>query len=390
MQCNLKAGVLYWITGLPGAGKTTIGLELYYELKKKGHNVVILDGDVLLSIFSESGFSVADRYARAQKYAKLCKVLTDQGLTVVCCTIAMFDEVRAWNRENIKRYVEIYLKVSDVTLQKRDYKKMYSLSEDNIYRSCVPGNDVCVELPTNADIIIENDGERGIKECVKEILEFDTSFVSNFDRDVNYWNNFYSALDGLKEPSYFAKTILGRLQSGKKLLELGCGNGRDSLYFWRNNIVVTAVDASDEVINELSTQYKDENIQFLCDDFVSAKTIYKKEYDYCYSRFSLHAINENQENELFENVYQSLVMGGFFFIEVRSVNDEIFGLGKKVGRNAYLYNGHFRRFIVLDELVKKLKVQKFKIITAEENRGYAPFADDDPMIIRVIAKKTSG
>ena len=55
-------GILYWITGLSGAGKTTIGNRLYYELRKIKDNVILLDGDILKKIVSdEIGYTEEDR-----------------------------------------------------------------------------------------------------------------------------------------------------------------------------------------------------------------------------------------------------------------------------------------------------------------------------------------
>ena len=79
--------------------------------------------------------------------------------------------------------------------------------------------------------------------------------------------------------------------------------------------------------------------------------------------------------------------GGRFFIEVRSVNDELFGLGEKVGRNSYNYEGHFRRFIVKEELEQKLINTGFIIEYSEEKKDFAPFGNSNPPIIRVIGKK---
>ena len=103
-------GLLYWITGLSGAGKTTIGTSLYYEIKKDRDNVVFLDGDIVKPLLADdSGYTSEARHKRAWKYAHLCRMLTNQGMIVVCCTIAMFDEIRDWNRKHIKGYVEIFL-----------------------------------------------------------------------------------------------------------------------------------------------------------------------------------------------------------------------------------------------------------------------------------------
>lgn len=76
-----------------------------------------------------------------------------------------------------------------------------------------------------------------------------------------------------------------------------------------------------------------------------------------------------------------------FYIETRSVNDELYGLGKYAGRNAFKYNNHFRRFIVMDELKNKLIKTGFSIVYSEEKRGFAPFGNSNPPIIRIVARK---
>lgn len=379
-------GILYWITGLPGAGKTTIGTELYYTLKGKRDNIVLLDGDVLLSILDENGFSEDERHLRAWKYARLCRTLTNQGITVICCTLSLFEDVRDWNRENNKSYVEIYIDVSDEILKVRNYKNMYSGFEKG-KMNYIPGKDLIIQKPKNPDLVLINDGKRKIRDMVNEILDFNVKLSTNFDRDTLYWNDFYKKTKNLEEPSLFAQKVSKRMKKGKSILELGCGNGRDSLYFMKQGMFVTAIDASDLIIKQLSEQYIDMPIKFICDDFVCSEVVYKCQYDYCYSRFSIHAINERQEEELIKNVYNSLKVNGKFFVEVRSVNDDIYGKGKPVGRNAYFYNGHFRRFIVKEEFENLLIKTGFKVEYSEEKTGFAPMGKSDPPIIRIIAAK---
>ncbi len=390
VQVNIsRGGILYWITGLSGAGKTTIGNRLYYELRKRRDDVVLLDGDILKKIMDDNlGYSETDRRKRAMKYAMLCKALTDQGLTVICCTIAMYDEVREWNRKNNKGYVEVFLNVSRDTLRRRDQKGMYSQYETGKLKN-LAGIDVKVELPKNPDLVINNDGDMTIRECVQQILDVQVKYSGNYDRDVGYWNRFYENCPEIEKPSLFAENVLGKMEKDKNLLELGCGNGRDSLYFARNGLNVTAIDASDVAIEKLqqANMHSEEDVCFICDDFVCAATIFVGQFDYCYSRFSLHAINEEQENELIRNVYGTLKGGGQFFIEVRSINDDIYGLGEKISKNTYIYQGHFRRFIVKKELEDKLQKVGFSISYSEERRGFAPFGESDPPVIRIIASK---
>lgn len=383
----MKRGVLYWITGLSGAGKTTIGNRLYYELRQDKDNVVLLDGDLLKNIVGdELGYTEEDRRKRAFKYAKICKMLTDQGIIVICCTIAMYDEVREWNRKNNKAYVEIFLDVPIEVLRKRDQKGLYSQYHKGNARNIV-GMDIQVELPKNPDLIIKNDGSITIKECVNKILNVPIEFSEEFKRDTDYWNDYYKREVDTMQPSLFAKEAEKLLVKSKNLLELGCGDGRDSVYFASVGLNVTAIDASDVAIDRLKKEHDDDNICFICDDFVSSSAIFSGQYDYVYSRFTLHAINDVQETEVLHNVFKVLKQEGLFLIEVRSVNDELFGKGKKVGRNSFVYDGHFRRFIEMEELVGKLKETGFGILSAVEDIDFAPYKDSNPPIIRVVAKK---
>lgn len=380
-------GILYWITGLSGAGKTTIGNRLYNKIKEKHDNVILLDGDVLKDIFSDNiGYSTEERRQRGWKYVKLCKTLVDQGLIVICCTIAMYDELREWNRKNNKAYVEVFLDVPMDVLRKRDQKGMYSNYEKGTFTDVV-GLDVSVEFPKNPDVVLVNDGSISLTECVEKILSYPVSSSSDFDRDTEYWNRFYSSNPAIEHPSLFAKEVIKQMGGGN-LLELGCGNGRDSRFFAMNGINVTAIDASDYVIEKLQKECaSDDKLTFICDDFCCTRALFMGQYDNCYSRFSIHAINEKQQAELIENVYISLKDGGRFFIEVRSVNDELYGKGEMVGRNAYKYAGHYRRFIVKEELEQELVTVGFIIEYSEESRGFAPFEDVDSLVIRIVARK---
>ena len=147
-------GRVYWLTGLSGAGKTTIGRLWYEELRRSGVPVVFLDGDELRQVFGDDlGFTEADRRKSAMRNARLCALLARQGLTAVCCTISMFDSVREWNRLHIPGYFEVYVKVTMDTLRRRDQKGLYSGGTE------VAGVHFSVEEPKQPDLILENDGQ---------------------------------------------------------------------------------------------------------------------------------------------------------------------------------------------------------------------------------------
>lgn len=207
----------------------------------------------------------------------------------------------------------------------------------------------------------------------------------NIDKDRKYWSNFYKDNKIPFEPSLFAKFCLKKYFTDKKnLLELGCGNGRDALFFADNGIKTTALDICLEEINYLKSHYAKNNLQFLHHDFTNFKSVEK--YDVVYSRFTLHSINKEQEKNLLPLVYEVLRKDGLFCIEARGIKNSLYGLGK-ASFDGFIYDGHFRRFLDLEELKLKLEKLGFNILFAKENKGYAPFKEKDDFFIRIIARK---
>lgn len=171
-------GFVYWITGLSGAGKTTIGQIFYRELKQVYPNTVFLDGDIMREVFGDDlGYTESERRKCAMRYSRICNMLQDQELNVVCCTISMFDEVRKWNREHIENYREIYIKASIDVLQKRDQKGLYSGNTDEREKE-VMGLHIAFEEPKDPDLVIENEGnvtpENQVDKIVKHFRVMDS------------------------------------------------------------------------------------------------------------------------------------------------------------------------------------------------------------------------
>ena len=162
---------VFWITGLSGAGKTTIGKALYTHLKSSNPAAMLLDGDKLREVMGGVfGYTVTERLKSAMCCARLCKLLAEQDLTVVCCTVSMFKEVWAWNRANIPGYTEVYIKVSSHVLMERDQKNLYSGVKNGVV-SDVVGLDLLLDEPSAPDIVINNEGDISISECVEMILQ---------------------------------------------------------------------------------------------------------------------------------------------------------------------------------------------------------------------------
>lgn len=202
--------------------------------------------------------------------------------------------------------------------------------------------------------------------------------------DKAYWKKYYETHPNPVEPSTFAKFTSGFMNSSKSLIELGCGNGRDSVFFARNNIYVTAVDQIESEMDYLNKKYSLYNLDFQADDFTNLSL--ETEYDYVYSRFTMHSIREEQESKVFEWISNQLAHQGLFFLEVRSINDPMFRKGEQISKNENITT-HYRRYLDLNETITKLKKLGLKIIYKLESQGLAKYKNDDPMLIRIVAKK---
>ena len=375
-------GTVYFFTGLSGAGKTTVGGLFYRRLKATKPNAVYLDGDEIRVAFGEDvGYSHEERLRWAGRIFRVCKLLSDQGIDVVCCSIAMFDSVRRWNREHIPNYKEIYIRVKKETLIQRNQKGLYTAGHN------VVGVDLPFDEPKTPDLIIQNDGDRAPLELVEEIERvFYPNIVENPIDNTDYWNQYYQNKVCSTQPSPFAKYVSTLVEPGKKMVDLGCGNGRDTIFFANLGIDIVGIDLSASAIQMLEEQ-KVPNAHFVCGDFICHPSHMPECYDYAYSRFTIHAINPKQETMLLQVMYQTLKPDGKFFIEVRSVHDPLYGKGKQVERNAFFYDNHYRRFLVLEELTNALERCGFRVEYAKESTGFAPYGNDDPPVIRVVAVK---
>ena len=116
------------------------------------------------------------------------------------------------------------------------------------------------------------------------------------------------------------------------------------------------------------------------------RTVYGGRYDYVYSRFTLHAISTSQQNELLRNIAGILNPDGRFFVEARTLRDELFGKGESIGDNAFIYDGHYRRFIEPEELAASMEGFGYRIISLREENGFSKVGDSDPVLLRLIAR----
>jgi len=150
--------MIVWVIGLSGSGKTTLSEEIVYEVRRRGRKVILLDGDRVRELFgNDFGYDLADRRANAERICRLCGFLDEQGFDVVCAILSLFPESRAWCRENLSAYYEIFIDAPLQQLMERDVKGIYTRYHRGEIND-VAGLDLPFPRPESPDLLITNDG----------------------------------------------------------------------------------------------------------------------------------------------------------------------------------------------------------------------------------------
>jgi adenylylsulfate kinase len=168
-----QKGLVVWFTGLSGAGKSTIAIEVEKELMKLGRVVYRLDGDnIRHGLCSNLGFSVEDRNENVRRIAEAAALFKDSGLIILVSCISPIKEMREFARQKVNNgdFIEVYVKADIETCIKRDTKGLYKRAQEGEIIDFT-GISSAYEEGESVDLIIDTD-ILTVKESVAKVLDF--------------------------------------------------------------------------------------------------------------------------------------------------------------------------------------------------------------------------
>ncbi len=214
----------------------------------------------------------------------------------------------------------------------------------------------------------------------------------NIINNKDYWDKFYLDFNETLE-SDFARFCSDRISglSDCVIVELGCGNGRDSKYFHSLNIPLFSFDLSEVAIDKLQKLGLKNSTFIVCDfkdvNSLSGKLndVTKNKIKVFYSRFTMHCVNENVENKLLTWLFENMTEDDYFFIESRTEFDELYGQG--FAFDGGFITSHYRRFINQENFKNKVLNMGFKIEYEAFSKGLAIKGNEDPKLMRFVLRR---
>lgn len=159
-----------WMSGLSGAGKSTIANALEKRLYAMGKKTMLLDGDnVRMGLNSNLGFSDEDRIENIRRIAEVAKLMNDAGLIVITAFISPYRQ----DRRNAKKIIgegfrEVYVSTSIAECEKRDVKGLYKAAREGKIAHFT-GITSPYEAPERPDVAVDT-AEMDVEACVDHIL----------------------------------------------------------------------------------------------------------------------------------------------------------------------------------------------------------------------------
>jgi adenylylsulfate kinase len=167
---EMPRGVTVWLTGLSGAGKTTISKFIEQELQTRGYKVESLDGDIVRQYLTKGlGFSKEDRYENIRRICFVSQLLTRNGVIVLVSAISPYRDLRDEVRNCIGDFVEVYVNAPLAVCEQRDVKGLYQKARSGAISNFTGINDP-YEIPLQPDVECRTDMEN-VSESATKVLK---------------------------------------------------------------------------------------------------------------------------------------------------------------------------------------------------------------------------
>jgi adenylylsulfate kinase len=165
-----QRGATIWLTGLSGAGKTTITQALEQKLQAGGYEIEVLDGDVVRTNLTKGlGFSKADRDENIRRIGFVANLLTRHGVIVLVSAISPYREIREEVRKRIGNFVEVFVNAPLNVCEERDVKGLYQQARKGEIKGFT-GIDDPYEAPLSPEVECRTDLEE-VEESVAKVWE---------------------------------------------------------------------------------------------------------------------------------------------------------------------------------------------------------------------------
>ena len=166
-----QKGFTLWFTGLSGSGKTTIAKPVEQELRRRSVKVERLDGDIVRqSLTRDLGFSKEDRDMNIERITFVAKLLTRNGVGVLCSFISPYRARRAQSREEIGEFIEVFVECPVEECAKRDVKGMYAKAFAGEIKNFTGVSDP-YEEPENPEIVCHT-AQETLEESTAKVIAY--------------------------------------------------------------------------------------------------------------------------------------------------------------------------------------------------------------------------
>ncbi|MFO8067380.1 MAG: adenylyl-sulfate kinase [Bacteroidales bacterium] len=168
-----QRGIVVWMTGLSGSGKTTVAVALERCLHDKNIHTKVFDGDIIRKgLNKDLGFSEAGRHENIRRIAEVSKYFVDSGIVVICGLISPLEKSRGMARDIIgeENFIEVFIDCPLDICEKRDPKGLYKRARAGKIPDFT-GIDSPYEKPQNSDIIIDTES-LSVEQAVSKIVEY--------------------------------------------------------------------------------------------------------------------------------------------------------------------------------------------------------------------------